>query len=126
MRTLRTCVVSACFALAPMACSDSEPEAHAATRADVLERKAAALDNRLDALIARVQGDELEAKYHDALADLEERRVAVRQHMERLADRTAATWDDMKAETERAMDELDREIEALAKKLDAAIEKAKS
>lgn len=126
MKTLTTFAVAACFALAPMACSDSDSPAHATTKADELEQKAASLDNRLDALIARVQGDKLEANYHDALADLEERRVAVRQHMERLADRTAASWDDMKLQAERAMEELDREIEVLAKKLDAAIEKSKS
>lgn len=126
MKTLTTFAVAACFALAPMACSDSDSPAHATTKADQLEQKAASLDNRLDALIARIQGDKLEAKYHDAIADLEERRVAVRQQMERLADRTAASWDDMKAETEKTMAELEREIEDLGKKLDAAIEKSKS
>jgi outer membrane murein-binding lipoprotein Lpp len=122
MRNFTSCVVCACMAVATLtACSDRDDPAHASSRADELEQKVASLDNRFDALVARIKGDKLEAKYHDTLAALEERRVALEQRMSKLADRTAASWNDMKADAERAMDELEREIDALAKKLDAAV-----
>jgi DNA anti-recombination protein RmuC len=128
MRAIANSVLTLSIALACAACSDSSnPPANASSSAaDKLEQKIAAADERLKALGARMKGDKVEAEYHDALASLEERRVQIKQKLEKLGDDSASAWSELKSDLEKASLELEHEIEVLAQKIDAAITKSKS
>ncbi len=103
-------------------CADDDDSTRRSMVTDRLEQKFAALDERIDELGARVQGHDVEASFHQALAELEEQRVALRQRLENLGDASEDAWDRVKAEISETCDEVSDKVEELGEELDAELE----
>ncbi|MFG0319413.1 MAG: hypothetical protein ACF8XB_19240 [Planctomycetota bacterium JB042] len=115
MRLFTTAALASVLALAA-GCSDDPRDDRADLMREV-EASVASLDERIEALGARLRDDDLEAEYHDLLANLEEERVKLGDRLEDAMEASEDAWDELVADVRATCQDLEQEADALLEKI---------
>lgn len=115
MRFIKLSLAAPLVLLAAMGCSDDGIDS--SSFADQVEQKLSALDDRIKALSAELQGDDVKAEYHEQMANLTEQREALANKLEKISDVGADAWDEFKQDVESSYDALAESLDDLSDRI---------